>query len=684
MKTAIDWLLASRLRVVLVALGLLALLDLGRSIYARTGYAQPVETWQPDPGVYADLSWPPGADLPAGTPAGQRIYAQHCAVCHGPDGRGNGPGAPSLVPRPRDFTLGKFKYKTTPADQPPSDADLINTVSNGLGASAMPYWRDLLSEPDIREVVTYIKRFSPVFDSPAPQPLTVPPRVQPSAESIARGRQLYDTIGCDDCHAASARGGFTFKDAKGYPVIARDLSAPWTFRGGSAPEQIWLRLTTGLAPGPMPSYAARTTPEERWDIVNYVVSLARTPPWGPGGQLDGPGQQADLTRRGEYLIHAEMCGLCHTMINRTGIYRADDFYLAGGMRVEAYPYGVLVSRNLTSDPETGLGNWSEEQITNALRNGRARDRVLNMYDMPWIYLHRLSDDDATAIAKYLKTLPPVHNLIPEPLHYGVVETIAAKLTRPLPAIPTTFLTFADGRFGQDTGPLRNWPQTWLINAQWWVIILGAAAFVLAGPRERRFPRRVRGWVGAALAVLGLGLVAVVGSAIYDLPLLTVIPPDQIAGGATAGIPEPDPAALASPEQAALVQRGRYVFTIASCALCHGADGQGGLKVSWKPMGTLWTRNLTPDAETGLGKWSDAEIARAIRSGVSRDGYQLHWQGMIWDHASNWDETDLRAVIAYLRALPPIMNKVMQDRAPAPDDCEIYTFWTSESHTQGCQ
>ena len=97
-----------------------------------------------------------------------------------------------------------------------------------------------------------------------------------------------------------------------------------------------------------------------------------------------------------------------------------------------------------------------------------------------------------------------------------------------------------------------------------------------------------------------------------------------------------------------------------------------------------TRNLTPDAETGLGKWSDAEIARAIRSGVSRDGYQLHWQGMIWDHASNWDETDLRAVIAYLRALPPVKNKVMPDRAPAPDDCEIYTFWTSESHTQGCQ
>ena len=58
--------------------------------------------------------------------------------------------------------------------------------------------------------------------------------------------------------------------------------------------------------------------------------------------------------RGEYLVHAEMCGLCHTMVNRTGIYRGDDAYVAGGMRVEVYPHGVFVTRNLTSDPETGV------------------------------------------------------------------------------------------------------------------------------------------------------------------------------------------------------------------------------------------------------------------------------------------------------------------------------------------
>src|SRR6185437_6630243 len=121
----------------------------------------------------------------------------------------------------------------------------------------------------------------------------------------------------------------------------------------------------------------------------------------------------------------------------------------------------------------------------------------------------------------------------------------------------------------------------------------------------------------------------------------IIPPAQIIAGATAGLPPIDSAGLGNAERVAMVARGRYIYSVASCALCHNANGAGGLKVSWKPMGTLWARNITPDAETGIGKWSDKEIARAIRSGVSRDGYQLHWQGMIWDHAGNWDEEDLR-------------------------------------------
>ena len=154
--------LPSRRRVILLTLAVLMVLDLARSVEAHLGYAQATLMWQPDPKVYADIAWPPGSDLPANATNGQRVYAQHCQVCHGPDGRGNGPAAPSLIPRPRDFTIGQFKYKTTPPDQPPSDADLIDIITNGLQASAMPFWKNTLSAADIRDVVAFIKTFSPV------------------------------------------------------------------------------------------------------------------------------------------------------------------------------------------------------------------------------------------------------------------------------------------------------------------------------------------------------------------------------------------------------------------------------------------------------------------------------------------------------------------------------------------
>ncbi len=674
-------LLSSRRRLVFLALVLLLLLDLGRSLYARVGYAQPVEVWQPDLRKYADLTWPPGSDLPSNAPTGQRIYAQHCQVCHGPDGRGNGPAAPSLIPRPRNFALGQFKYKTTPSDQPPTDEDLIAVVRDGLDASAMPYWGDLLTGSEIRQVVTYIKTFSPVFNGPSPQSIPIPPRVTPDAGSIARGKELYAAQGCVNCHGPEARGGLVLKDAEGHPVISRDLTAPWTFRGNRGPRQIWMRITTGLAPGPMPPFMDKTTPEQRWDLVNYILSLARPAPWDPGGKLGGPGQIADLDKRGEYLVHAEMCGLCHTQINRSGIYR-DDAYLAGGMRVEAYPHGVLVSPNLTSDPQTGLGNWSEAQIVNALTNGRVPDRVLSLFDMPWIFFHNFSQEDAQAIARYLKTaLPPVHNEIPAPLRYGLLETILAKLPRPAPAFSPTFLTYGDGNWGsRDGGLSRDLPQTLLIGGQWAVLVLGIVAFVFGPPREHRFPRRVRGWILAILALLGLALVWLFGSLLYDLPQVNVIPPGVVARP----MPTPNLANATTPEKTALVERGAYIYTIASCALCHGENGRGGAKISWRPMGTIWARNISPDPETGIGNWGDAQIARAIRSGVSRDGYPLHWQGMIWDHLSNWDEEDIRAVITYLRSLPPVKNRVPADRPPAPDDCAVYTFWLTAASAYGCE
>jgi mono/diheme cytochrome c family protein len=143
--------------------------------------------------------------------------------------------------------------------------------------------------------------------------------------------------------------------------------------------------------------------------------------------------------------------------------------------------------------------------------------------------------------------------------------------------------------------------------------------------------------------------------------------------------------MSTPERAALIKRGQYLFTVASCSFCHGNDGRGGSKISWKPFGTLHAENITSDPETGIGEWSDEQIARAIRSGVTRKGRQLHWQGMIWDLLSNMDEEDVRAVIGYLRTLPPVKNAIPEARAPEADDCDIYSFFVSgEMRTPGCR
>jgi len=652
----------SRSRVVLGVLAVLIALDVARSWYARVGYSRPTELWQPDPATYADLPWPPGAAIPDSRPLGERVYAQHCAICHGPDGRGNGPAAPSLIPRPRDFTLGEFKYKSTAPESPPSEMDLLRTVTQGLRASAMPPFGDILKPEEIGAVNQYVKQFSGVFDTAA-EPVAFAPQIPPSPESAERGKAVYARLGCPSCHGADGRLWKTFEDSKGYPVRSRDLTAPWTFRSGSSPDQIWLRLTTGV--GVMPSYEAVSTPDERWDLANYLVSIARVAPWDRGGRLDGPGQSKDPIARGDYLLRAEMCGLCHTQINRTGIYR-DDAYLGGGMRVGLYPHGFYVSRNLTSDVETGIGGWTEEQLVQAFTNGKSADRTLNVVGMPWALLHGFTPEDARAVATALKALPPVKNRIPPPLHYGVIETVVGKLSLPLPAALSKKLTYAEGNFGNRENAERI-PRI-LVQAQQLILLLGVVLFLSVSRRGiRRRPIR------SIIAGVVLLVLAAIAWALYELPALAFIPPDQVASGVVDGLPAPNDPQW-SAEHRALVQRGRYLYTVSSCLLCHGPHGAGGSKISWRSAGTLWARNITSDLQTGIGGWSEHQIARAIRSGVSKDGRQLHWQGMTWDHLSNLDEEDVFALVAYLKALPPVKRMIPAPVPPSAADCEVYSFF----------
>ncbi len=677
-------LFSSGWRVAGVAIVVLLVLDAARSIYARAAMRHPYELWRPPRNQYTALEWPPGRNVSRDAPLGRRVYVERCAVCHGLDGRGNGPAAPSLIPRPRDFTTGIYKYRSTGARAMPADSDLRRVVADGLPASAMPYWRDVLSPAEIDAVVEYVKSLAPARAASPPSAIRVPPRVAPDSASIARGRALYASRGCIACHGTDGRMRATLVDATGHAVHARDLTAPWTFRGGSTPEAIWLRLTTGLAPSPMPSVAGVTTERERWDIVNYVLSLRRTPPWEAHGTFGGAGASTSRVKRGEYLVHAEICGLCHTPIDPTGIYR-DSMYLAGGMRVGAYPHGIFVTRNLPGDSATGLGRWSDEEIARTLRTGHAPTRTLDPWGMPWIAFHALSDSDALAIGAYLKRLPPRHNQAPDPLRYSVLETVVRKVALGLPAAMPVLLTYTEGNWSRtQPGISRSLPQTVLVWAQWVVLVLGLAAWFMVRDRQRRageLPPSSR--AKRVLAVIGLALLAVVLWITYQAPALRFIPPERIAGPLQRRIPTIDSSALGA-VRTRMAARGRYLFSVAGCAFCHGPRGDGGSKLSWRTYGTRFARNLTSDSTTGIGAWSDAEIARAIRSGVAKNGRTLHWQAMVWDHASNWDEEDLRAIITYLRLLPAVQHVIPEVSPPSSADCAVYTFWIRTNELRGCR
>jgi mono/diheme cytochrome c family protein len=118
--------------------------------------------------------------------------------------------------------------------------------------------------------------------------------------------------------------------------------------------------------------------------------------------------------RGKYLVTIAGCNDCHTPGFFLG--KPDFGRTLGGSDVGfAIPgVGAFVGRNLTPDKETGLGDWTSDQIITALTTGVRPDGRKLFPVMPWPELAHLSSDDAQAIVAYLRSLPPVKNAVPGP------------------------------------------------------------------------------------------------------------------------------------------------------------------------------------------------------------------------------------------------------------------------------
>jgi mono/diheme cytochrome c family protein len=379
------------------------------------------------------------AQSPAGAPPTdvKQLYDTSCANCHGTDGRGRGPAADALTPRPRDFTRGTYKFRSTTSGALPSDDDLYRIIAHGLPGTSMLGWKHILNDGQIRALVTYVKRFSPRFAAERPAPVPATPAVPSSPASIDKGRAAYETLACGACHGDGGTGvdavAAGLKDDWGHDAFAPNLTEPWSFRGGRTAADIYMRLKSGINGTPMPSFADSAKDEDLWDVANYVVSLARKPVWEmTADQLKAhyarqAGQDAaSPVQRGRSLVATMACGHCHTPADREG--RAlPGLTFAGGMKMRLVVWGEVVSANLTSDNETGLGRYGDDDIKRAFTHGIKRDgsRMLP-FPMGWPAYAHLTPQDQDAIVAYLRTLPPVRNQIPPPVRPGVFAYLAAK------------------------------------------------------------------------------------------------------------------------------------------------------------------------------------------------------------------------------------------------------------------
>jgi mono/diheme cytochrome c family protein len=283
----------------------------------------------------------------------------------------------------------------------------------------------------------------------------------------------------------------------------------------------------------------------RVTAVSAVISIAFIMP--AAAQSDDA-----LVKRGAYLVNGPVaCSNCHGTRN-PDFSIADGMEFAGGFHIVDPAFDVYAA-NITPDKETGIGDWTDEQIIKAIREGVDPEGDIIFPPMPSPTYNNMSDDDAKAIVAYLRTLKPVRHEVEES-HWNI----------PQQAMP----------------PAKGAPA----------------------------------------------------------PAMS----DKVAYG------------------------GYIVNALAHCFECHtpmgptGPDmsrmGAGGLEITLAPGMSVYTSNITPDPETGIGNWSDEDIKQAITKGITPQGRHVS-PPMPFPWFNNMTADDLDAVVAYLHTIPAVSNKV---------------------------
>jgi mono/diheme cytochrome c family protein len=253
---------------------------------------------------------------------------------------------------------------------------------------------------------------------------------------VERGKYLVDTVmTCHNCHTPrgpnglmldkALSGGLRF-DEPPFDVTASNITPDKETGIGSWSEADLKKfMLTGMRPNgvqvaivmPTAFYKimtardldavvayVRSIPPVKNEVPAPIYKIALQPPIVPNAQT--PMSEADLAdklKRGFYLATIAHCMECHSPMGPKG--RDFSRLGAGGFEFKG-PWGVSVSRNISSDKEKGLGNWTDDEIKRAMTQGISRDGSKLKPPMGYPFYAKMTADDLDAIVAYLRTVPP--------------------------------------------------------------------------------------------------------------------------------------------------------------------------------------------------------------------------------------------------------------------------------------
>ncbi|MGJ4995619.1 molybdopterin cofactor-binding domain-containing protein [Bradyrhizobium sp. HKCCYLS3077] len=174
--------------------------------------------------------------------------------------------------------------------------------------------------------------------------------------------------------------------------------------------------------------------------------------------------------------------------------------------------------------------------------------------------------------------------------------------------------------------------------------------------------------GGLIASAVAACAAAVGVATAVLPWRAIAP-----------ITRPDPSVYST----ATIARGEALAALGNCAVCHTSDGgliNAGGRALETPFGTIFSTNITPDVETGIGAWSYPAFERAMREGVHRDGRQLY-PAFPYTHFARTSDADLQALYAYLMAQQPVRRQTSDNQLRFPFNLRpLVAGWNALFHS----